>query len=180
MRAASATGPSILLHRETYTVAGSRLDQLQRAVMLLGPRRKGAVHPAFTDWEVRWSYAPERGPFGVRVADPEVVAEVTCTLPAWRSPSSAPADLVSHWAGYVDALERHEQGHIDLARAAATAIHEALRTLPPCATEAALLAAAEATVAAALAEIRAREHAYDEATGHGAAQGVSLDSVQRG
>jgi predicted secreted Zn-dependent protease len=179
MRQASATGPSVVLHRETYTIAGSCLDQLQRAVMLLGPRRHGAVHPAYTDWEVRWSYAPDRGPFGARVVDPQVVAEVTCTLPAWRPPSSTPADLISRWANYVDALERHEQGHIDLARAAATTIHEALRTLPPGATEAALLAAAEDAVDAVLVEIRARERAYDEATGHGATQGVSLDGVQR-
>jgi predicted secreted Zn-dependent protease len=180
MRASSHQGLSVLVRRETYTIAGSRLDHLQRAVLLLGPRRNGVVHPAFTDWEVRWSYAPEHGAFDVRATDPQVVAEVTCTFPIWRPPSSVSVDLVSCWAAYLDALERHEQGHVDLGGAAATAIYEALRTLSPYATPGALQSAAESAVTAVLEEMRARERAYDEATGHGATQGVLLDGDHRG
>lgn len=177
--AASSPPVSVNVRWETFTVVGSTLEHLCRAIEMLAPRRAGALHGAYTAWEVRWSYAPARNEHGYRASDARVTVNVQCTLPRWRPPASTAAPLVDRWSSYLDALEVHEQGHIDLAVAAGAAVQEALQALTPCSSTAALERSAEETTSAVIEEFRRREVDYDVATEHGALQGVRLDAAAR-
>ena len=166
---------TVNVRRETFAVTGSTLGHLRRAVAMLAPRRAGAAHAAYTAWEVRWSYSPAIGEHGCRAADVRVDVDVVCTFPRWRPPSSAAGAVVDRWTAYLEALEVHEQGHVNLAVQAAVAVHEALQTLAVHPSASALQRAAEEVARGVLEDFCGREAAYDAATGQGAHQGVRLD-----
>ena len=176
----SARAVAVNVRRETFAVTGSTLDHLRRAVAMLAPRRAGAAHAAYTAWEVRWSYSPAIEERGFCAADVRVDVDVVCTFPRWRPPSSAAGVVVHRWIAYVEALEVHEQGHVDLAVQAAVAVHQALQTLAVHPSARALQRAAEEVAGAVLDDFRGREAAYDVATGRGAHQGVCLDGDAAG
>ena len=159
------------LVQDDYEVIGATLTQLRERMALLGPLRAGRRHAAYTDWELRWSYAHRARAEGWDVGAVSVVVTVTRSLPRWSSLPSAEAGLDAAWAEYLAALTLHEEGHVAIARAAGRAVRAALETLPTCATRSELDALARRTVAAVTGAHRADERAYDGATGHGATQG---------
>jgi predicted secreted Zn-dependent protease len=171
---ASSPGLRVAVRAEAYAVAGSTAAHLREAVALLGPRRGGARFAAYTDWTLAWSYAPAAVAGGVGPVSPRIEVAVTCTLPRWRPPRSAAAALVEAWSACLAAAVQHERGHVDLAIAAGCAALDALRAVPPRAGEGALDAAVRACVAGVIEDFRRQEARYDEATGHGEAQGVRL------
>jgi predicted secreted Zn-dependent protease len=139
----------------------------------LGPRRGGRAFGAYTDWQVAWRYAIETTPGGVRVGEVSVDVRAAVVVPRWRPPRSAPAELAAQWSRYVAAIELHEQGHVDLAVAAGRAVLVGLEGLPTFAGPDALRRAADALAEAEVEQVRARERAYDDASRHGASQGVA-------
>jgi predicted secreted Zn-dependent protease len=191
--------PSFELREEPFAVAGGAIEDLRRALAILGPLRDGVRYAAFTDWEVSFhvrTEAPSRADalaragalVHVRAEAPSradalaptgalVHVRATVHLPTWRPPRSADRALVARWERYTAALRRHEMGHVALAKAAGDAVLAGLAELPPGAPAALVTrAAALVTRAAALAveRIRAAERAYDAETRHGAAQGAAL------
>jgi predicted secreted Zn-dependent protease len=164
----AAPGVRVTERRREYEVTGSTAGQLRDVIALLGPRRGGRTFVACTDWVVTWSYVRAEGPEGFRVGDATVDVEVTLVIPRWRPPRSAGADLIATWQDDLAALAAHEAGHRDLAIEAGCAIRAALDALGPAPSREALDEDARSRAAAILEEYRARERAYDEATGHGA------------
>lgn len=159
----------------SFRIVGSSADQLRAAIALAGPRRNGRVYPAFTDWELSWSALPQSRNGGWLVRAPRVALEATVTLPEWRPPRNASAALVEWWADNLEALRRHEQGHLALAEEAAATVLAALEALPPENCEEQLRTSANDTASKTLAAMRQRQCAYDAATGYGRLQGVQLD-----
>ncbi len=186
------------LREEPFAITGATAGELRQALSILGPLRDGARYAAFTDWEVTYRVRPfdplasrpfERSashpfdpaaphpfdppasrPASLPTSRPHVDVGVLAVvrLPHLRPPLGTSPALVERWNHYVDALRRHERGHVAIARAAARAVLEALSELPPSAPPPIVARAASA----ALAEIRAAERAYDVDTRHGASQGA--------
>jgi predicted secreted Zn-dependent protease len=173
-RADLPPGLHVAVCTRSYAVAGATAAQLREAVALLGPRRGGARFAAYTDWTVAWSYAAAVTERGVRPDAVRVDVAVTCTLPRWRPPRGAAPALVEAWGAYLAAAGRHERGHVELAVAAGCAALDALRATPACPGATPLDATARGRVEVVIERFRRREARYDEATGHGEAQGVRL------
>lgn len=151
---------SFSVREQPFSITGATPAELRDALSILGPLRDGARYAAFTDWTVTYRVRPAR--------HIHVTASAVVHLPLLRAPRSAPRALVERWNLYVEALRRHEMGHVAIARAAARAVHAALAALPPDAPPPLVAASASA----ALAELRAAERAYDIDTRHGATQGA--------
>ena len=156
------------LREESYPVNGSTIEQLRRVLGVLGPVRHGRRYAAYTDWEVAFRVCAPGGP--ALAAHTSVSVSAVVRLPCWRPPPSAPRELAARWESYVDALRRHEDGHVAIARAAGEAVAARLLALPAHAPPEVFQRAA----AQAVAELRAVERTYDMDTRHGAAQGAVL------
>ena len=161
----------VVLVTDDYEVIGATLTQLRERTALLGPLRFGRRHAAYTEWELRWSYAHRPYAEGWSTAAVSVVVTVTRSLPRWSPLPSAEAGLPAQWAEYLAALTLHEEGHVAIAREAGRAVRASLGALPPRATKRELDELARSTVTMVTEAHRAEERAYDEATGHGATQG---------
>ena len=81
---------------------------------------------------------------------------------------------MSRWNELVSAIARHEQGHVDIALSGARSLHEAIVGVSPSGLREDLERKVASVAEVALATIRAADLDYDEATRHGAQQGVCL------
>lgn len=152
-----------LVREEPYRITGATRGEIARAIAILGPMRGGVRFAAFTDWEVVYRVRAGAPP-------PSVEVRAVVRLPDLVAPLSATADLREAFARYVDALRRHEGGHVAIAESAGHAVREALSALPESAGPRDVDRAARTAIASA----HARERAYDLETSHGATQGASL------
>ncbi|HOG46287.1 MAG TPA: DUF922 domain-containing protein, partial [Anaerolineae bacterium] len=149
-----------------YEVSGRTAEELRAQLDALGPvDRSGQRWDAICNWDYWWSW-PGLSGGGCDLGRATVTYRVEVTFPHWAPPAEAPADLVNRWAGYVQALAVHEQGHVDRAIAAVGDIQEAL-AVASCET-------ANDAAQTAVARVQAENDAYDEITGHGAQQGAQF------
>jgi predicted secreted Zn-dependent protease len=165
----------IIRHLEChYAVAGTSAPHLREAARMMSPRRANAHHVGYTDWQIGWSFTPREteGRFVVGAARVEVI--VTRTLPRWRPPEAAELALVASWTELVAAIARHEQGHVDIALSGARSLHEAILAVAPTDLREDLDSNVASVAESVLATVRSADLAYDEATRHGALQGVRL------
>jgi len=167
---------AVRTRQQPYAVNGATIEQLERTIRLLGPRRGGIAYPAYTDWEIHWSHASEHGESGWSARDVSVVVNATITLPCWRPPRTAEPALLEAWRRLMAAIESHEQGHVDLAAQAAQALAERLEGLRSCPSRRALIAAARQLADQVLERARRRERVYDATT----ARSLSLLRLHRG
>lgn len=137
-------------------VGEDRIDLLESCLHRCPHDDLGQVVPSRTTWWASWSWSPGAGgPCLLGGATVDVAVDVE--LPDWRPVP----DLADAWDGYVGALARHEQGHVDLAHAWARSINGG----PP-------RCSAEGDDDVALAELRRLQVAYDDETDHGHTQGA--------
>ncbi len=152
------------LQEVPYPITGATKDDLRRAIAVLGPLRGGVRYAAFTDWEVIYRVRP--------LEDPPltVVVSAVVRLPELHAPRSIAPDILEPWGHYIEALRRHEMGHVAIARAAGQALFDALSALPDGASRERIDHVARASIA----EAHEKERAYDSETRHGATQGAVL------
>ena len=147
-----------------YDVGGATAAQLRERLTARAPRSPdGFRGDAFTRWQYRWNW-PGYGSSSCDLARAVVTLRVSVSFPRWTHPKAAPASLATQWARYSRALARHEQGHVDRARARYAAVVRAIKRAG-CRT-------ADAAAQAQLTALRKSDAAYDRTTGHGATQGA--------
>jgi predicted secreted Zn-dependent protease len=125
----------------------------------------GATAPQVR-WQIRIRHVGDR----CDLVGVTVEVEVQTTLPLWRRPPGAPDALAREWAAFLEATERHENGHRNIALSTAASI---ARTLEgdqglPCEG---LEELANASARAQWALGNQHQLVYDEATRNGATQG---------
>jgi len=139
----------------------------------LGPTDARGTHfDAYTDWHITWVYPYSTVDGQCTTGPVQVSVQVSFTLPQWEPPSGAPKDLAVKWDAYVDALQRHEDGHKDIAAAAGYEIHQVLSALPGHPTRDKLEQSADSAGERILDKYRQQELDYDQSTNHGATQGA--------
>jgi predicted secreted Zn-dependent protease len=156
-----------------YDVEGVDLRGLLASLRQRGPSDGHGTWAASTAWAFRWSYRPVAAG-GCRVATAHVDLDLTYTYPQWTVPPDAAPAAVSAWQTYLTHVERHEQGHREIAEAAAADLVQTLEMLPAAGTCDQLAASARAAVTERFARHAELQVAYDEETGHGATQGAVL------
>ncbi|MDB4890522.1 MAG: putative secreted Zn-dependent protease [Gemmatimonadetes bacterium] len=94
------------------------------------------------------------------------------TLPRWTPPTDTAPGLVTQWNQFIDALEKHEVGHKDIAARGAKEILHKLQTLTaPCAT---IGNEAQRVATEIVTRMREEQVAYDTETRHGVTQGATF------
>ncbi len=172
---ARATPRAFIAAREQYydidgSSAGALRDQIQR----LGPKdESGKSRDALSVWSIESGYAAAQRGDSCVLRDVKVTLNVTVTLPRWKPPATATAQLVRTWQAYSKAVRLHEAGHRTIAERNAREVMAALRALRGTNCDR-LLNDASNTVEQIVADGRARNRAYDVQTQHGQTQGVEL------
>jgi predicted secreted Zn-dependent protease len=114
-----------------------------------------------TSWEVEYAYSLSEEQGACRLRAPRVMLALRQSLPV-ASANSSPALLAG-----IDALEKHEEGHLRIDRAAAHELAEALRAIPPMESCEAVRLEAQRTALGVIDACKRRNAAYDAETGHG-------------
>jgi predicted secreted Zn-dependent protease len=175
--AAPRPGVSVTALPKPYPVEGSDIRSLLASLRQRGPSDGQGTWAASTAWVFRWSYRPV-DESTCRVASAQVSLELTSTYPEWATPPEASPVVVTAWQGYLARVDLHEQGHRDIAQAAADELQRALEKLPSQRSCGGLAAAAKTTASEILARHAEAQATYDRETGHGVTQGAVLTGSQ--
>ena len=172
--ARAAPHASISAREQYYDIDGSSAGALRDQIHRLGPKdESGKSRDALTVWSLEWSYGTAQRPDGCVMRDVKVTLDVAVTLPRWKPPATASADLLKTWQAYSKAVRLHEAGHRAIAERNAREVMAALTPLRGVSCE---KLSDNATRAAEqiVADGRARNRTYDIQTKHGQTQGVEL------
>jgi predicted secreted Zn-dependent protease len=172
--ARAAPRASISAREQYYDIDGSSAGALRDQIHRLGPKdESGKSRDALTVWSLEWSYGTAQRPDGCVMRDVKVTLDVAVTLPRWKPPATASADLLKTWQAYSKAVRLHEAGHRAIAERNAREVMAALTPLRGVSCE---KLSDDATRAAEqiVADGRARNRTYDIQTKHGQTQGVEL------
>jgi predicted secreted Zn-dependent protease len=147
-----------------YDVAGRDAAALQAAL-------PDGFH-GLARWDVTYSYRVAPTPQGTcRVTGVRTAMTGRLTVPRWTDEAQAAPALRAAWTRYLDALMRHEDGHLDTGHALARALHQDIgaATGPDCKT---LRADIDHRAERLIDDHQARDRRYDAETDHGATQGA--------
>ncbi|KFL37757.1 DUF922 domain-containing protein [Arenimonas donghaensis] len=162
--------------RETYAVQGINRRELRtalrRAQAEAGTMGDGSVARTSQDLSMRYELEPVEG--GCRLKDLAVSLDVTIHLPEWVPEGAVRKDLMDDWNRMRDALERHEEGHRDIALESARYLLAGLRDLGLQADCQSLRREAQKVFFRAQLRYSVRDGAYEHRTQHGIAQGAVL------
>src|SRR2546422_10841816 len=171
---AATARPSIVASEQYYDIDGSSAGALRNQINRLGPKdESGESKDALTVWSIESAYTGAQRGDSCVLRDVKVTLDVTVTLPRWKPPATATAQLVRTWQAYLTAVRLHEAGHRTIAERNAREVMAALTTLRGTNCNK-LLGDASNTVERIVADGRARNRAYDVQTQHGQTQGVEL------
>jgi predicted secreted Zn-dependent protease len=120
-----------------------------------------------TEWEISWNYFPWKRRADCKLLYISTSLRTTITLPRWLDSADASAPLVGRWDAFIAALEDHENGHLENARAAERAIAEALSNAGSAETCGAAARAADQAALEILWSYRSLDQKYDRDTRYG-------------
>ena len=150
-----------------YEVTGNTLGEIFASMHRQRPPEGYGVTRWFISWTTRWE------PVGgvCRITQARVSLRTEVRLPRWEPGPDASPELVSQWRTFVENVRSHENGHLEIAVAAAHAVERELRRVqtPSCMN---VQGAGNQAAERVVSEYRARQRAYDARLRHGAAQGA--------
>ena len=152
-----------------YEVHGHDRESLHRSLKEKGPQG----YHGLAQWKVAYRYTTQRLGVNCQIDRVHVTLDGDILMPRWRNEAQGSAELRQRWAHYYRALKRHEDGHIDHGRELALLVKERLLGLGsrPCERMSGL---AQDAFNRLYNNLKSRDKAYDERTGHGMEQGVRL------
>jgi predicted secreted Zn-dependent protease len=163
--------PNISERYVYYNIGGATANELRHQMDQFGPSDEfGARHDAYTAWYVEWHYPNLVTNDKCTIGSVTVTVSITQTLPKWETPPEAPPGLIKQWDTYIEALQRHENGHREIGIAAGEKILRALSDLPSYPTCGELEQIADREGQGILDEYRRKEIDYDRTTNHGELQ----------
>jgi predicted secreted Zn-dependent protease len=110
-----------------YDIRGTTAHELRRELDAKGPKWAGPGFDAYTKWYFRWNW-PGYGRSDCDLSAAIVNADIEVTFPRWSGGNSAPSALLERWLRYIDALAKHENGHVELATNHRAIILQAIRS----------------------------------------------------
>jgi predicted secreted Zn-dependent protease len=156
-----------------YSVTGTSKSELRAS---LDQQRASEIavgdYDAHTSWQIDWRFSYDRREHACGIEEMTVTLDARMILPRWDSPLQGKQSLQAAWLHYLDALRAHEDGHIEIARAAKSSIESSISTTPAEEDCAKMGDAVNFRAQAILETFREREAQYDRNTGHGLSQGA--------
>lgn len=152
---------------EYYEVEGHSAEAIRRS--LDAQRRPDANDGTLVDasarWHIDWTWTGRADGVGgcvTNLASVRYFASVR--LPRLAHPERVPEAVLARWTAYIDALERHEAGHLRYALEQIGTVQAALKAVS--------CAKADAAATNALDPVKQHDQDYDRDTRHGATQGA--------
>ncbi|KQZ82013.1 peptidase [Mesorhizobium sp. Root157] len=129
--ACPASAATVAKSYSYFTVRGTTYDQIQDDLTTHGPhvggtgtRHPGATRMAFT---TKIGYAQERS--ACRIASAVTTVKVEVILPKWRPRRKAEPDVRLFWNTLFSDIKRHEEHHVDIAKAHARELETKLKAV---------------------------------------------------
>ncbi len=155
-----------------YVVAGTNHLSIRAAMVQTRPWKERSSYDAHTTWSMWPRLTWRRVDDQYFLASCEVKTRIVITLPCWNATRPIDTALAAQWEGYFRALSLHEQGHVQVARAAAAELERRLSKLAGYNSADDLNDAARRITREVMDEFRKKDAAYDEVTQHGQVQGA--------
>lgn len=173
---AEVEGPSIHDTVEYHDISGNTEQALVAALKKISYAETSGdrFFAANTHWRIRWSFRVESDGQTCRLSSAATELDVDMNLPRWNPPSKAAPSLVKRWNAFAAAVRKHEDGHRDIAIAAAHEIDARAEKTPPQHDCELLKKKLSRTADATLREFRDKENSYDVTTMHGRTQGAAF------
>jgi predicted secreted Zn-dependent protease len=155
-------------HVRYYDVSGLTLETLERSLDQHAPTGPNGIRAyGLTEWEISWNYFPWKRRNDCKLLYISTSLRTTITLPKWPDSEDASPALVGRWDAFIEALEDHENGHLENARAAERAIADALSNASSAATCGAAARAADQAALDVVWRYRSLDQKYDRDTRYG-------------
>lgn len=155
----------------TYEITAPTLAEIRAQLRASGPAVGARRWEGRTAAHINWTYrydVPGRGT--CRLRDPRAHVRVEITMPEWKPPVEPNEEAKRWWSRYHAALLEHERGHGRIAIAGAGRAVRALELASESTRCDELGARANADARRAIADLPARQAAFDRETQHGAIQ----------
>jgi predicted secreted Zn-dependent protease len=169
---AAAAQNNVTLRTNYYPVTGATAREIRQSMNAARPGGRAAKTDALTTWTIERQSKVEASNGEYRLTSFRTDTRISITLPLWYRPTNAVPAVQSAWSNYFIALQKHEQGHADLALAAATKLHECIPTLGADSSADRLRQRIKETGDAILQQHRQQEADYDRRTEHGRKDGA--------
>lgn len=155
--------PPAAVKVDFYEVQGEDHASLFASMMSGRPSAGRTESQISFDYEAR----PEGG--ACRPTSVTTRLAITMTMPRWTPPAGASSELIGRWQRFIDALQLHEDGHVELIRSHDASLRFELMAVsaPDCLS---LRAAMKSRFNQLVEKARAAHLEYDQQTGHGKTQ----------
>jgi predicted secreted Zn-dependent protease len=171
----AAAEPLVRMHTSYYYIDGPSATVLAAQLNQNGPVGSDGNHYAGrTRWDIQWKFRHEQNGTTCSMKDVAVAVGIAQTLPRWRGEDKGAAALKARWTKFLDALQRHEDGHKENGLKAGRQIEAAVLAVKPAGNCEDLEASANAAAQAVVAKYQALDEEYDRKTDHGRGQGATL------
>ncbi|HVG43259.1 MAG TPA: DUF922 domain-containing protein [Longimicrobium sp.] len=150
-----------------YEVTGNTVGELFTSMRRQSPSEGFGV----TRWDISWTMRWEPVGGVCRIVQARVNLRTEVRLPRWEPGPDTSPELVAQWRTFSENLRSHENGHLEIAVAAAREVERELRRVqtPSCMN---VQGAGNQAAQRVVSEYRARQRAYDARSRHGATQGA--------
>jgi predicted secreted Zn-dependent protease len=165
---------TVQLSTNYYVVSGATLGEMRQSMRQSRPWKGQSPLEGMTDWRITWQFNLTPAGDGCRCSSFITKTSIATTLPAWMAPTNATPAVRTVWQRYITALRKHEDGHAQLALAAAAEIRQRVGEVGEGLDCESLKRKLNEIAYRALEEHRQKERDYDRRTRHGAAQGAAL------
>lgn len=168
--------PAVTERYEYYDIAGDCEHDLQCELKRNGvPWSDGRTYDALTTWDLQWNYELDRTDDSCSVGSFQVAVDILFRYPRWVKKDEGPPKLVEKWEAYMSGLVDHENGHRDMAIAAAEDLTRTVAALAPAASCGELKRTVRKLCRQRMKQLEREAKRYDEATNHGGTQGAVLE-----
>ena len=151
-----------------YEVSGDSLESLQRSLEENAPTGPTGLKAfGLTEWQVGWYYFPWKRQRDCKLIYVSTSLGTIITLPRWVDAADAPPSVARWWDAFIEALEGHENGHLENARAAEKAVGDALSKIEPAETCGVAAREADRTALEILWSHQSLDRQYDRDTRYG-------------
>ncbi|MBK8456501.1 MAG: DUF922 domain-containing protein [Phyllobacteriaceae bacterium] len=124
---AGAFAGEVTVRKSYYGFSGENRAEMKSSVAMNGPKGGFAWGLSFIDFEPEWRTKSDGGV--CRLADVRVDLRVEMRLPRWRPGFGAAGAVPRHARRFMSAIERHEYGHVAIARRYAVELTRRLSAL---------------------------------------------------
>ncbi|MEO8156780.1 MAG: DUF922 domain-containing protein [Betaproteobacteria bacterium] len=167
--------PLVRLQTSYYYIDGPSATVLAAQLDQSGPVGADGTHYAGrTRWDIKWQFRHEQKDAICSMTEAAVYVGIAQTMPKWRGESRGVPGLKALWSKFIDALQRHEDGHKEHGVKAGREIEAAVLAVKPASNCEDLAAAANAAAQGIVAKYKALDADYDRTTNHGRSQGATL------